>query len=116
MAAESDLKAKGIDEVIVYCVNDAAVMKAWAVDQKISDSFVSFAADKSSALTEALGLVLDNEDVVSTLGNKRCKRSAIVVDNGVVKAVIVSEGENGADPAGDDNPHGSCAEAVLKIL
>ena len=29
------LRQVGIDAVIVYCVNDAAVMQAWAKDQKV---------------------------------------------------------------------------------
>ena len=33
LAKQSELKAKGISEVIVYCVNDMAVMEAWAKDQ-----------------------------------------------------------------------------------
>jgi len=32
LAKQSELKAKGISEVIVYCVNDMAVMEAWAKD------------------------------------------------------------------------------------
>jgi len=115
MAAESDLKAKGIDEVIVYCVNDAAVMKAWAKDQKIGDSsLINFAADKASALTQALGLVMDHPGPVSVFGMERCKRSAIVVDNGVITAVRVAEGPG--DPAGDDDPSCTLAESVLKLL
>lgn len=33
LAKQSELKAKGISEVVVYCVNDMAVMEAWAKDQ-----------------------------------------------------------------------------------
>ena len=34
--ARNELREKGIDEVMVYCVNDPAVMGAWAKDQKIA--------------------------------------------------------------------------------
>ena len=29
LAAQDALKAQGIDEIVVYCVNDGAVMTAW---------------------------------------------------------------------------------------
>ena len=32
------LKKAGVDEVIVFCVNDGAVMDAWATDQKVDQS------------------------------------------------------------------------------
>ena len=41
-AARNEIRAKGIDEVLVYCVNDPAVMEAWAKDQKIAGSIVTF--------------------------------------------------------------------------
>ena len=33
---QAELKEKGIDEVLVICVNDGAVMQAWAADQKVT--------------------------------------------------------------------------------
>ena len=48
LAAQEELKKKGVDEVIVYCVNDGAVMDAWGVDQKIERSIVTFFADPRS--------------------------------------------------------------------
>ena len=51
------LKALGIDEVIVYCVNDGAVMDAWAKDQKLEgNKFITMMGDPSGALTSALGV------------------------------------------------------------
>ena len=52
------LKKVGVDEVIVYCVNDAAVMGAWAKDQGVAYpfEFVTFAGDPSSSLTSALDM------------------------------------------------------------
>jgi 2-Cys peroxiredoxin 5 len=90
LAKQAELKAKGVSEVIVYCVNDGAVMEGWAKDQKIDGSMVSFLADTRSELTQALDLVLDG---VPVLGNPRCKRFALVVDNGVIKAMTVAGGD-----------------------
>ena len=49
------LKAAGIDEVLIYCVNDGAVMEAWAADHGVEGSMVTFLADTRRELTEALG-------------------------------------------------------------
>jgi peroxiredoxin len=54
------LKLRGIDEVLVYCVNDGAVMSAWAKDQDIDGSMITFLGDPSRALTDALDMVLDH--------------------------------------------------------
>mmetsp|Transcript_52404 Transcript_52404/g.113558 ORF Transcript_52404/g.113558 Transcript_52404/m.113558 type:complete len:81 (+) Transcript_52404:347-589(+) len=62
-------------------------MGAWADSQGVKGSMINFLADARSELTQALGLVLDG---VAPLGNPRCKRFAIVVDNAVVKAIAVS--------------------------
>lgn len=93
MAKQNELKAKGVDEVIVYCVNDGAVMEGWAKDQGVQGSMVSFLADTRSELTKALDLVLDAEPAMAVLGNPRCKRFAIVVDNGTIKAISVAGGD-----------------------
>lgn len=112
---ESELKAKGIASVIVFCVNDGAVMKAWEKDQQVpEDSMVKLYGDPTSAVTQALGLVLDHEGPMGVLGNTRCKRFAAIIDNGVVKKVCVSA--NDTDPAGDDDPSASLAESMLTFL
>lgn len=112
---ESELKANGVAAVIVYCVNDGAVMQAWEKDQKVAaESLVKFYADTSSKVTEALGLVLDHAGPMGVLGNHRCKRFAAIIDNGVVKKVCVSAKEN--DPAGDDDPSASLVDNMLKFL
>ena len=85
MAAEADLKAAGIDEVLVYCVNDGAVMAGWAEDQGISGSIVSFLADTRAELTKALGVELTHEGPMHALGNLRCKRFAAIVDEWLSK-------------------------------
>mmetsp|Transcript_53969 Transcript_53969/g.96634 ORF Transcript_53969/g.96634 Transcript_53969/m.96634 type:complete len:85 (-) Transcript_53969:145-399(-) len=81
-------------------------MEGWAKDQGIGGSHVTFYADTSSKLTEAMGLVLDAEPVMEKLGNPRCKRFALVVADGVVKAKVVA----GANECGDED---TFVEAML---
>mmetsp|Transcript_25580 Transcript_25580/g.63065 ORF Transcript_25580/g.63065 Transcript_25580/m.63065 type:complete len:112 (-) Transcript_25580:345-680(-) len=103
--------AAGIDEVLVYCVNDGAVMSAWADFMKIAGSNITFLADTRSELTKALGLTLDHPGPMSVLGNTRCKRFAIFCDDGVIKHMEVSASDT--DPAGDDDPSASCIDNML---
>jgi len=110
------LKDAGVDEVIVYCVNDGAVMMGWEKDQGVKrgssgqffykgkPSMVTFMADTRSELTQALDMVLDDEGVMGALGNPRCKRFALMIDDGTVTAVNLSEAPG--DPAGDADPEG----------
>ena len=86
LAKQAALKAKGVSEVIVCSVNDGAVMEGWAKDQKVEGSMITFLGDTRMELTKALDLVLDAEKPMEVLGNPRCKRFAMVVDNGIIKA------------------------------
>lgn len=113
LEAQDAFKAKGIDEVLVYCVNDPAVMKAWAEDQKIS-GMVSFFADTSGALTKALDVEMTHPGPVRALGGTRCKRFALYADDGVIKHIAVSEAAD--DPSGDGDISASSAEGMLKVL
>lgn len=100
--------------MIVYCVNDGAVMAGWAKDQKIEGSMIRFMGDPQSKLTEALGVVLEHPGPMSVLGNPRCKRFALFADHGVIKHIAVSEGPD--DPAGDADPSASCVDAMLAAV
>lgn len=114
MKKQAELKAKGVSDVLVYCVNDGAVMTGWAKDQGIAGSMIQFLGDTQSELTKALGLVMDHPGPMSVLGNARCKRHSILVDNGVIKAINVAEGDG--DPAGDSKPDVSMPDQMLKDL
>lgn len=57
LEAQPQLKTRGIDEVLVYCVNDGAVMTAWAKDQGTEESMITMLGDPSRALTDALDMV-----------------------------------------------------------
>mmetsp|Transcript_97739 Transcript_97739/g.309939 ORF Transcript_97739/g.309939 Transcript_97739/m.309939 type:complete len:107 (+) Transcript_97739:397-717(+) len=64
-------------------------MEGWARDQKVEGSMVTFLADTRSELTKALDLVLDAPPAMAVLGNPRCKRFSILVEDGVIKAMAV---------------------------
>jgi peroxiredoxin (alkyl hydroperoxide reductase subunit C) len=99
----AEFKAKGVDRIICFAVNDAFVMGAWAKDQKAGDSII-FLADGSGAFTKALGLELDL--VARGLG-VRSQRFAMVTQDGIVTHLAVEEA-GGFDV--------SRAEAVLEAL
>jgi len=103
-----------VSDVIVYCVNDGAVMKGWAKVQGVEGSMITFLGDPRSELTQALGLVLDHPGPMAVLGNNRCKRFSMLVENGIIKTVNVAATDN--DPAGDDDPSVSLAEKMLADL
>lgn len=82
----------GIDEVVCVSVNDGFVMEAWGKDLGIRN--VRLLPDGNGAFTDALGMLVDKED----LGfGKRSWRYAMVVDNGVITHTFVEPDEPG-DP------------------
>jgi len=64
-------------------------MEGWAKDQKIEGSMVTFLADTRSELTNALDLKLE----APVLGNPRCQRFAMVVENGTITGMTVAGGD-----------------------
>jgi len=103
-----------VSDVLVYCVNDGAVMKSWAKVQNVEGSMITFLGDPRSELTEALGLVLDHPGPMSVLGNNRCKRFSMLIEDGIIRTMNVAATEE--DPAGDDDPSVSLAEKMLGDL
>uniref|UniRef100_G3QA91 Peroxiredoxin-5 n=1 Tax=Gasterosteus aculeatus aculeatus TaxID=481459 RepID=G3QA91_GASAC len=83
-----DLKSKGVQEVACISVNDAFVMAAWGKEHG-SDGKVRMLADPTGAFTKAVDLLLDSDQIVQALGNKRSKRYAMLVEDGVVKKINV---------------------------
>ncbi|KAF8407073.1 hypothetical protein HHK36_006198 [Tetracentron sinense] len=83
-----ELKAKGIDEILLISVNDPFVMKAWAKTYP-ENKHVKFLADGSATYTHALGLELDLAE--KGLGT-RSRRFALLVDDLKVKVANVESG------------------------
>lgn len=100
--------------MLIYSVNDGAVMSAWAESMGIEGSMITFLADTRSELTQVLGVVLDHPGPMSVLGNPRSKRFAMYLDDGVIKAFETSEKPD--DPAGDSFPESSCVENMLELI
>lgn len=110
------LQKAGVDKVIVYCVNDGAVMAAWAEDQGVDDDdvMVDFYGDPAAEFTKAVGMEMTDPGPPSVGIIGRCKRFALHVVNGKVQHVAVSEGPG--DPAGDEDPSATCVEAMLEAI
>jgi glutaredoxin/glutathione-dependent peroxiredoxin len=99
----AELRAKGVDAIACLSVNDAFVMNAWGKQQN-ADGKVQMLADGNGDFTRAVGLEMDGSGY--GLG-KRSQRYAMVVQDGVVKALNVEK--PGAFEV-------SSAEAILKAL
>lgn len=88
-------------------------MAAWEKDQGTTGSMISMFGDPSGEFTKAVGMELtaDGPKSVGIIG--RCKRFAMYVVDGVVKAVAIAESE--IDPAGDDFPEKTLAPALIEM-
>ena len=96
---DSSYLVQGVEEVIVYCVNDGAVMKAWGDAQKIAGTFVTFVGDPLSDLTKGLDMTLDHPGPRDAGIINRCKRHVFLFDGGKARYAAIAESLD--DPAGD---------------
>ncbi len=78
-------KARGVDEIVCFSVNDAFVMAAWGKTQNVSGK-VRMIADGSAELTQKMGLELNLGEM--GLGT-RCERFAMVVEDGTLRSIDV---------------------------
>ena len=78
----------GIDGLYCLAVHDSFIMNAWAKDQGVSHE-ITMIPDGNGEFTKAMGLDMD----LSVVGfGVRCKRCAMVVDNGVIEKIFVEDG------------------------
>jgi len=91
-------------------------MQAWSEDQGTDSpkSIVNMMADPAGDFTKALDLEMTDSGPPSVGIIGRSKRFALIVKDGSLTHVGVSEGEG--DPAGDSDPSASLAEAMLKAI
>ena len=81
----SELRAKGVDTLACIAVNDVFVLTAWAASVGASDEVVML-GDGNGAFAAAAGLELDGSGF--GLGT-RSQRYAAILDNGVVRQLMV---------------------------
>jgi peroxiredoxin len=98
------IKAKGIDAIACTAVNDVFVMDAWGKSAG-ADGKVVMLADGSANFAKKLGLEMDLSE--RGLG-MRSKRYAMIVEDGVVKALEIEDAPGSAEKSG--------AEAIAKLL
>ncbi|MDX1434568.1 MAG: peroxiredoxin, partial [Gammaproteobacteria bacterium] len=86
VANADKLKAKGVDEIVCMSVNDAFVMDAWG--KAHNADHIHMVADGNGEFAKAMGLELDLRPRGMGV---RSQRYAMIVDDGVVKALNVEE-------------------------
>jgi peroxiredoxin len=96
-------------------------MGAWAESLGVEHSEanddegrITFLGDPEGVLTRTLEMELTHPGPASVGIVGRCKRFALYAVGGVVKYVAVSEADD--DPAGDERPEATLAEAMLKAI
>ena len=98
------IKAKGVDQILCVAVNDPFVLSAWEKARNVGGK-VTMLSDGNAEFTRAIGLDLD----ASGFGlGTRSKRYAMVVEDGVVKSLMVEDVPTQAEK--------SSASAILASL
>jgi peroxiredoxin len=92
------LKAKGVSEVACVAVNDAFVLDAWAKATG-ADGKLTLLSDGNGTFTKAIGLDFDGSGFGLGI---RSKRYAMLVENGVVKALNIEESPGVMEVSGAD--------------
>ncbi len=93
-----EIKAKGVDAILVTAVNDVFVMEAWAKSSGADG--IEFLSDGNGDFAKALGLSMDGSGF--GLGT-RSQRYSMVVEDGVVKALNVEDTPSKAQVSGAEN-------------
>lgn len=104
VAKADEIRAKGIDAIMVTSTNDVFVMDAWAKATG-GAGVIEFLSDGNADFAKEIGLSLDGSGF--GLGT-RSQRYSMIVEDGVVKELNVEDAPGKADVSG--------AEALLKQL
>lgn len=100
----AEIKAKGVDAILVTAVNDIFVMDAWAKASDAAGS-IEFLSDGNGDFAKAIGLSMDGSGFGLGI---RSQRYSMLVEDGVVQALNVEEAAGKAELSG--------AEAMLAQL
>ncbi|HEU6442916.1 MAG TPA: peroxiredoxin [Microvirga sp.] len=93
-----EIKAKGVDAILVTAVNDVFVMDAWA--KAAGADGIEFLSDGNGDFAKAIKLTMDGTGFGLGI---RSQRYSMVVDDGVVKALNVEDTPSKAQVSGAEN-------------
>jgi glutaredoxin/glutathione-dependent peroxiredoxin len=94
----AEIKAKGVDGILVTAVNDVFVMDAWAKSSGAEG--IEFLSDGNGDFAKAIKLTMDGSGF--GLGT-RSQRYSMVVDDGVVQAINLEDTPSKAQISGAEN-------------
>jgi peroxiredoxin len=94
----NDIKAKGVDAILVTAVNDVFVMEAWS--KSAGAEGIEFISDGNGDFAKALGLSMDGTGFGLGI---RSQRYSMVVEDGVVRALNVEDAPSKAQISGAEN-------------
>ncbi|MGR3498714.1 MAG: peroxiredoxin [Limimaricola soesokkakensis] len=94
------LRAKGIDEVLCISVNDPFVMRAWGEATGATAAGITLLGDPGCDWVSAIGMEFSNPDRGFI---RRCKRFALMAEDGVVKVWHPEEGTGTCDISGGES-------------
>jgi peroxiredoxin len=95
---KDEIRAKGVDAILVTSVNDVFVLDAWS--KAAGAEGIDFISDGNGDFAKALGLSMDGTGF--GLGT-RSQRYAMVVDDGVVRSLNVEDTPSKAQVSGAEN-------------
>ena len=84
----SEIKEKGVDQIICLSVNDAFVMNAWGNDRGTGEEILML-GDGNGDLTRLMDLTLDGSGFGLGI---RSQRYAMIIQDGSVTALEIEEG------------------------
>jgi len=93
-----EIKARGVDAILVTAVNDVFVMDAWS--KSTGAEGIEFISDGNGDFTKAIGLSMDGTGF--GLGT-RSQRYSMIVEDGVVRALNLEDTPSKAQVSGADN-------------
>ena len=98
VANADQIKAKGVDAIVLTSVNDVFVLDAWSKASGSGDK-IEFIADGNGDFAKAIGLTQDSSGVGF---GTRSQRYSMLVEDGVVRALNTGDAPGKADISGAD--------------
>lgn len=96
LAKAGEIKAKGVDAILVTSTNDVFVLDAWSKATGAA-GVIEFLSDGNADFAKELGLSMDGSGFGMGM---RSQRYSMLVEDGTVKALNVEEAPGKADASG----------------